>query len=120
MEIKSEKSKQEIVSALDVQGNEAVRLGALWKVISSWDGDNEFEEAKNSVQWGIDWNFNIEKVIGGHVIEYPNTDHVKIKGYDKLDWNEYKAEVRKREKLMRNILNSQIDDNIDSQEEWYE
>lgn len=121
MDIKNPSSDEVIMNALkETSRNHSMRLGTLWSVFCSWDGDEEFEDLKESVKNGFEWEFNIEKVVAGFYEEYPSSDLVHIKGHRKFSLSDFWDEIRKREKIMREIMESQIKGPLDAQEEWYD
>lgn len=118
MKIITQTNDNVIEETLKVQGDDSKRLGVLWSLFSSLDGDDEFEEIKRRVKNGVYISFNIEKIIKGYIEEYPSNNLVKIKGHRKFSLEEYWDEVRKREKIMRNILEEEIEGVLREQGEW--
>jgi hypothetical protein len=53
---------------------------------------------------GIAMRFNINTVLKGFVIEYPDSQHVKIKGYMKANLHEYWQEMQDRRVLLKQFL----------------
>ena len=81
----------------------------LWSLISTLEGDEEFEEEKDNIQWGIKIVFNIEFVCKGHIIEYPHTKTAHILGHKKIDINHYWNELRLREQKCKDMLRAIYD-----------
>jgi hypothetical protein len=110
MECKDVPTNEEISNAL--MGN----INELWNLLSTLEGDSEFNKAKEQAKNGVKIEFNIEFVNRGYVEEYPDSHNVKIRGYKKFGLEKYWEEIRQRERIMRNMLRSVFDNG--NQEEW--
>jgi len=101
MEIYSEPINKEIEESL-ISG----KLDLLWEVVSSLEGDSEFEDKKNAIKYGIDILFDIRAITEGKYEEKVAFRTVWIERKQIVNLTKFRDEMDKRITLMKEILRS--------------
>lgn len=89
----------------------------LWEVYSSLEGDEEFENEKEKVKFGVKHLFDIRSIIEDLVEHKVAHRIVKIERTNEMNITDFRDEKEERAKIMKNRLRSLYDDTIDNQKE---
>ena len=111
MEIFTELTNKEIEEAL------VGDIFKLWGVFSGLEGDEEFEEEKNKVKFGIDLPFDIRAIIDGFIEYRLKVAEVRIEQNRDVNITDFRDEKDKRMKLMKDLIRGLYDDSFDGQDE---
>lgn len=113
MQISSEVTNKEIETAFNSKEN----IKVYWGIISSLEGDKEFQREIDKIKFGIKIKFDIRAVTQGEYERKPEFKVVWIRRKLHIPIEDFDDELEERMKIMKNILRELYDESFDNQGE---
>lgn len=92
-------------------------LEKLWEVVSSLDGDDEFQKIIETIKSGVKVKFDIRSIVEGEYQKEVAFGRVKIERKLIIDITEYRDEIDERKKLMKDLIRDLYTEDFDNQKE---